>query len=161
VGLRILSKFGGQTLPQFDNVALNLAVFGFAVLLSLTTGLVFGGLPAMQISRMDPMEILRDSSRSTTAGGRRLKIRGLFVIGQVALALVLLIGAGLMTHTLLRLNMIHPGFDPHGLATVQIPFPRTLYRTLGPSPTGGLQVEMSPRLNTQVEDVRNRIANLP
>src|SRR5262249_41473640 len=117
--------------------------------------------PAIHISRMHPMEVLRDSSRSTTAGGRRLKIRGVFVIAQVALALVLLIGAGLMTHTLLRLNMIHPGFVPQELVTVQIPFPRTLYRSLGLSPTGGLQVDMSSRLNTQVEDVRNRIANLP
>jgi putative ABC transport system permease protein len=108
------------------------------------------------------MEVLRDSSRSTTAGGAQQKLRGAFVVVQVALSLVLLIGAGLLTRSLLRLNMVQPGLDPLGLVTFQIPFSRTLYRGGGGNtPTGGLLVEMSPRLNQLTEQVRERLAALP
>jgi putative ABC transport system permease protein len=160
-GFRILERFASGIVPDSGAATLNFTVFGFAVLLSLMTGLVFGGIPAFQVSRTDPIEFLRDASRSATAGRRRLQLRGAFVIAQVALALVLLIGAGLLTHSLLRLNLVQPGFEPQGLVTVQIPFPRTLYKQIGNSPTGGLLVEMGPRLNVMIDQLRDRIANLP
>jgi putative ABC transport system permease protein len=160
-GLRILTRFATGLAPEFGDAALDLTVFGFAMLLSLITGLVFGGFPAVRVSRTDPVEFLRDASRSATASGRSLKLRGAFVIAQVALAVVLLIGAGLLAHSLLRLNMVRPGLDPEGLVTFQIPFSRTLYRGAGNSPTGGLLVEMGPQLNLKINQVTDRIAKLP
>jgi len=161
-GLRLFALLAPTVLPGSGDVALNLPVFGFAVLLSLATGIIFGAIPAIQISRPDLMEVLRDSSRSTTASGARRNLRGAFVVVQVALSLVLLIGAGLMTHSLLRLNMVQPGLDPHGLVTFQIPYSRALYRNgLGNTPSGGLLVEMSPRLHQLTDQVRDRLAALP
>jgi putative ABC transport system permease protein len=164
----LLSLAGGvlgmapTVLPGTGEVELNWPVFAFGMLLSLATGVIFGVIPALQISRPDLMEVLRDSSRSTTAGGAGQRMRGAFVVVQVALSLVLLIGAGLLTRSLLRLNMVQPGLDPHGLVTFQIPFSRTLYRGGGGNtPTGGLLVEMSPRLNQLTEQVRERLAALP
>jgi putative ABC transport system permease protein len=161
-GLRFFTVLAPTVLPGSGDVELNLPVFAFGVLLSLATGVIFGVIPAIQISRPDLMEVLRDSSRSTTAGGARQRIRGAFVVLQVALSLVLLIGAGLLAHSLLRLNMVQPGLDPHGLVTFQIPFSRSLYRGTGQNtPTGGLMVEMTPRLNQLTEQVREKLAALP
>ena len=161
-GLKIFTVLAPAVLPGAGDVELNLPVFAFGVLLSLATGVIFGVIPALQVSRPDLMEVLRDSSRSTTAGGAQQKLRGAFVVVQVALSLVLLIGAGLLTRSLLRLNMVQPGLDPLGLVTFQIPFSRTLYRGGGGNtPTGGLLVEMSPRLNQLTEQVRERLAALP
>lgn len=162
-GLRLFTVVAPSVLPGAGEVEVSLPVFAFGVLLSLATGVIFGVLPALQISRPDLMEVLRDSSRSATAGGARQRLRSAFVVIQVALSLVLLIGAGLLTRSLLRLNMIQPGLDPHGLITFQIPYSRTLYHAAGQNntPTGGLMVEMSPKLNQLTEQVRERLAALP
>jgi putative ABC transport system permease protein len=161
-GLQMFTTVVQSALPNGVHVTMDLVVLVFALVLSLATGLIFGTLPALQISRPDLMGSLRESSRSATAGGLRQKLRGAFVVAQVALALVLLIGAGLLTHSLLRLNMVQPGFTPHGLVTFQVPFSRTLYRNSGRNtPSGGFEVEMTPRFNVLVEQVRERIANLP
>jgi putative ABC transport system permease protein len=161
-GLRFFTVLAPTVLPGSGDVALDLPVFAFGLLLSLATGVIFGAIPALQISRPDLMEVLRDSSRSTTAGGVGQRIRGAFVVIQVALSLILLIGAGLLTRSLLRLNMVQPGLDSHGLVTFQIPFSRSLYRGGGGNtPTGGLLVEMSPRLNQLTEQVREKLAAIP
>jgi putative ABC transport system permease protein len=161
-GLRFFTVLAPTVLPGSGDVELDLPVFAFALLLSLATGVIFGVIPAIQISRPDLMEVLRESSRSTTGGGAGQRIRGAFVVIQVALSLVLLIGAGLLTHSLLRLNMVQPGLDPHGLVTFQIPFSRSLYRGTGQNtPTGGLMVEMTPRLNLLTEQVREKLAAIP
>ena len=161
-GLRSFSVLAPNLLPGTGDVQMNLPVFALGVLLSLATGFIFGAIPALQISRPDLMDALRDSSRSTTIGRAGQKVRGAFVVSQVALSLVLLVGAGLLTHSLIRLNMIRPGLNPRGLVTFQIPFSRTLYRGGGGNtPTGGLLVEMSPRLNVLTEQVRDKLAAIP
>jgi hypothetical protein len=143
-GLRILTTALPSVLPAGVQVEMDLRVLAFALGLSLATGVVFGILPAIQISSGDLIGALRESSRSTTASPTRHRLSSAFVVVQVALALVLLIGAGLLTNSLVRLNMVRPGFEPHGVLTVQVPFSRTLYRNGGGNtPTGGLLVEMT------------------
>jgi putative ABC transport system permease protein len=162
-GLRALTVLAPSVLPGTGDVELNLPVFAFGALLTLGTAVIFGVIPALQMSRPDLMEVLRDSSRSATAGGAAHRLRAGFVVVQVALSLVLLVGAGLMARSLLRLNMVQIGLEPHGLVTFQVPFSRTLYRGAGSinTPTGGMMVEMSPRLNQLTEQVRDRLAALP
>jgi len=160
-GLEMFKTLAPSVLPGGIRLTMDLLVLGFGLMLSLATGLIFGTLPAVHISRPDLMGILRESSRSTTGGAFRQRLRGAFVVSQVALALILLIGAGLLTHSLLRLNMAQPGFSPHGLVTFQVPFSRTLYRGAGNTPTGGLQVEMTPKFNVLTERVRDQVANIP
>jgi putative ABC transport system permease protein len=162
VGLRIATSLVPTVVPPSGLVNLDLAVIGFTFGLSILTGLVFGVLPAIQASRPDVMDVLRESTRITTLSGGRQRLRGAFVVTQVALSLVLLIGAGLLTHSLMRLNLVHSGFDPQGLATFQVPFSRSLYRNAGGNtPTGGLLVEMTPRLNVLIQQIHERLASLP
>jgi hypothetical protein len=85
-----------------NRIQLDSSVLAFTALLSIATGLMFGILSALQVSR-DLMDALRDSSRSTTAGGARHRVRSILVVGQISLSLVLLIGAGLMIKSFLRL----------------------------------------------------------
>jgi predicted permease len=160
-GLRAFTTVAPTVLPTGVHVHMDLGVVAFAVALALATGIVFGALPAVQVSRPDLMSVLRESSRSVTAGGMRHRLRGAFVVLQVALALVLLIGAALLTHSLLRLNMVEPGLSTHGLLTFQVPFSRNLYRQTGNSPTGGLQVEMSSQFNVRTERMRETLAGIP
>jgi putative ABC transport system permease protein len=105
------------SLPLQDELALNRAVAAFAALLIVGTGVAAGLAPALQLSRANVQETLQDGSRAATEGvrGRRVR-RGLLGL-ELALALALLAGAGLMGRTLLRLHDIDPGFDPRNLLT--------------------------------------------
>jgi putative ABC transport system permease protein len=161
-GVKIFATFASSVLPANVEVKMDLLVVVFALGLSLTTGVIFGVLPAIQISRGDLMGALRESSRNVTASAVRHRLGSAFVVVQVALALVLLIGAGLLTNSLLQLSMVRPGFEPHGLLTFQVPFSRSLYRNVGGNtPTGGLQVEMTPRFNVLTHDVLDHLKNTP
>jgi predicted permease len=97
-------------LPALD-VRLDARILGFTAAISLITGVLFGLAPALQASRPDLIEALKDESGSVTAGGRRAVIRNALVVGQVALSVVILISAGLCIRSLNRLNAIDAGFD--------------------------------------------------
>ena len=158
-GLRVLASALPAMLPRFVEVALSPAVLGYSLLLSLATGLLFGALPAVQMSRSDLMDVLREASRSTQ---RRSHLRGALVAAEMALAVVLLVGAGLLVNSLLRLNLVRPGFDPHNLATFQIPFPRSLYKQTGANTiAGGMLLEIVPKLNQVSEEIRERLELVP
>jgi putative ABC transport system permease protein len=106
-------------IPRLDQVELNGPVVIFALGLSLLTGVVFGLAPAVGSSRVNLVEHLKEGQRSSSAGiGSRL--RGSLVISQVALALVLLIGAGLLAETFVRLTTLRPGFNQQNLLTIQL-----------------------------------------
>ncbi len=112
------------------DIRLDGMVLGFTVLLSIGTGVLFGLVPALQISRPDLNEVLRDRG---TAGGRRgffsVTARGLLVMGQVALSIVLLIGAALLIESFYRLHSVDPGFEAKNLLTAKIALPRARYDT--------------------------------
>jgi putative ABC transport system permease protein len=102
-------------------------VFAFTCLFSLITGLIFGLTPAMGASNVNLGESLKEAVRSTGRGFRGRGIRGLLVVSQVALAVVLLCGAGLLIISFLRLQRVGLGFDPENILIVQLQLSRTRY----------------------------------
>jgi putative ABC transport system permease protein len=115
----LLIALGPRNLPRLRHVGLDPTVLGFTALAALVSAVVFGVLPALRASRADVMETLRTSGRSGgLAGGRRL--REAVVIVEVALAFVLLIGAGLMVRSFVALHRSSPGYDPQNVLTFSV-----------------------------------------
>src|SRR5207253_5345510 len=104
--------------PKVGEISLNWSVTGFTLALSLATGILAGITPAIHASRPDLNECLKQASRGS--GGARARTRAVLVVAEIALAFVLLIGAGLMVNSLVRLLHVNPGFDPRKLLTMQI-----------------------------------------
>ena len=104
---------------------LDLRVLAFTAALSLATAVVFGVLPALHVEA--PAEALKEAGRTGTGGLRRGRLRSALVVAEVALALVLLIGAGLLTRSFVRLQRVDPGFDPSGVMTADLWLPATKY----------------------------------
>jgi putative ABC transport system permease protein len=122
--LRLVRAFGPDV-PRLDEVALDGRVLAFTLGTALATGLLFGLAPALQTSRVDLHALLQLGGRAAMAAGRRL--RDSLVVGELALAMMLLIGAGLMIGSFLRLQRVDPGFDPDGVLTVRLDLPSEEY----------------------------------
>ncbi|HSE37331.1 MAG TPA: ABC transporter permease, partial [Blastocatellia bacterium] len=115
-------------IPHLEQVRLDGDVVAFAVSVSLLIGVLFGLAPALGSSRVNLVEHLKEGQKTSSAGlGSRL--RGTLVVWQVALALVLLVGAGLLGQTFIRLVSLQPGFNPQNLLTVQLFLPTERYKT--------------------------------
>lgn len=124
---RYLATAGTSYLPQGVPIAMDGRVLLFSVAISLLTGVLFGILPALQLSRTNVNETLRDEGRGSTGGHRRAQLKSLLVVGQVALSLLLLIGAGLLVRSFSRLLRVDPGIDPHNVLTMNISLPTVKY----------------------------------
>src|SRR6476646_10124571 len=105
--------------PRIEQVGIDYRVLAFAFGVSALTGILFGIVPALQASRLDVMSALKEGGRSGE-GHRRTSARSLLLIGEVALSLTLLVGAGLLIKSFLRLQEIRPGFNPHHVLTAQL-----------------------------------------
>jgi len=116
--LQGLSRLAPASLPRLDQVRMDPRVLGFAALVSLATGLLFGLVPALKLSRPDLRGPLSSDSVSV-AGGSAPRARRLLVVADLALALMLLAGAGLMLKTLGRLLQVDPGFRPDRVLSLQ------------------------------------------
>ncbi len=134
-------------LPNGVSPRLNAPVLAFTFALSLLTGILFGLLPALRFSRPDLQESLKESSRGSTAGGARSRLRSALVVAQMALALVLLIGSGLLLRSFLSAAGIRPGFDPGNLLTLEYRLPRNKY------PDGAQQTEFHRKVVERVEQI--------
>ncbi|HWS54266.1 MAG TPA: ABC transporter permease [Pyrinomonadaceae bacterium] len=126
-GVELLAAFSPRDLVDLGNVRLNLPVLGFTLLVALLTGVVFGLAPALEATRHDTNETLKEGGRGGTSGRRRARLRGGFVVTEVALALVLLVGAGLMLKSFARLQSVSPGFEPEGVLTMRVVLPGSKY----------------------------------
>jgi putative ABC transport system permease protein len=118
VGVRALVALSPAGLPRVGAIHIDSAVFAFGLLITTAIGLIVGLLPALQASHGDPHSGLQKNSRTTTGG--RLSTRRALAVSQVALALVLLVTAGLVLRSLQRLFAIDPGFDSSHLLTMQV-----------------------------------------
>src|SRR5262245_5175538 len=119
----LLLAIAPDNLPRAYDIRLDTRVAGFTLLVSLLTGIVFGLLPALQASKINLGETLKEGGRAA-AGLLRRGLRGFLVVSEVALAFVLLIGAGLLIRSFARLTEVNPGIDPRGVLTMDI-FPPT------------------------------------
>lgn len=127
IATRALVAWGASQLPPGMLVSVDLRVLGFAVLLSLLTGISFGIFPALQLARVDLQTTLREEGRGASSGHARTRTNGLLVVGQVALSLVLLIAAGLLLRSYSRLLSVDPGFDAHNVLTMNLSLPTVKY----------------------------------
>jgi putative ABC transport system permease protein len=126
---RLLVALGPDSVPRLEELSIDARVFGFAILVALSTMLIFAGLPAIQAARQDPQDGLRADGRSATSGSGRRRIRAALTIGEVALSVALLIGAGLLMRSFARLQQVEPGFSVSGLMTARVSLPSTTYPT--------------------------------
>ncbi len=127
VGTRALLTWGASQLPQEVPIGMDLRVLLFTGITSLLAGIFFGTFPALQLSRLDLDATLRDEGRGASAGHARTQMKSLLVVGQVALSLLLLIGAGLLLRSFGRLLRIDPGFDAHNVLTMNVSLPTVKY----------------------------------
>ncbi|HEX3229290.1 MAG TPA: ABC transporter permease, partial [Pyrinomonadaceae bacterium] len=127
-GTPLLVSFIPEKVPRIHEISVDLRVLGFAFLISLLTGIVFGLAPALQASRIDLNESLKESARGTTGGLRQNRLRAFLIVSEVSLAVILMIGAALLTKSFVRLIDVKPGFDPSHTLTMEVSLP-----TLPPS----------------------------
>ncbi|HKP13968.1 MAG TPA: FtsX-like permease family protein, partial [Blastocatellia bacterium] len=106
-------------------------VLGFTMLVSLLTGLIFGLVPAVEASRTSLGETLKEGGKAAASGGRSHRLRSLFVIAEIAMALVLLVGSGLLIKSFAKLHSVSPGFNPNQLLTVGLRLPFKKYPEAG------------------------------
>ncbi|HEX8775383.1 MAG TPA: ABC transporter permease [Pyrinomonadaceae bacterium] len=127
-GIDLLIALSPADVPRLEEIGLHGPVFAWTLLVSLLTGLLFGLAPALQASKPDLNEALKESGGRTTGGVGRSRLRNMLVVSEVALALVLLVGAGLMIRSFMRLQQTSPGFEPKNLLTMNISLPRQKYK---------------------------------
>ncbi|HET7452806.1 MAG TPA: ABC transporter permease, partial [Thermoanaerobaculia bacterium] len=116
-----------QRLPRAPEIGLDLRVLAFTSAVAVATGVIFGLAPAIQGAGTDIRTGLLETSRTTRGDSRRRRIRGFLVAGEVALAVVLLVGAGLVLRTILRLEAVDPGFRPERLVAARVELPPSRY----------------------------------
>jgi putative ABC transport system permease protein len=125
-GVDLLSASGAGNLPRATEIGVDARVVAFTALVTLLTGVAFGLVPALQNSAAVPGSALKAAGRGASAsGGRRLS--GALIIAETALALVLLVGAGLLVKSFARLQEVDPGFDHENVLTMRVPLPRARY----------------------------------
>ena len=115
-----------NALPFLNNLHVDGGILAFACGLSLVTGVVFGLAPALQTARLDLQEALKEGGRSASSSGRQ-RLRSTLVVTEIALAVVLLVGAGLMMKSLLRLLQVNLGFNPENVLTMTVALPTSKY----------------------------------
>ena len=109
------------------DVALDARVLGFTALVAFATSIIFSLAPALRAIRIDLTDSLKDGSQSVSGGGARQRFRNGLVVVEMALAVVLLVGAGLMLRSLWSLQRVELGFDPSSVLTMRISLPQSSY----------------------------------
>ena len=125
-GAAALIRLIPEDVPRLAEINIDGRVFGFTLLISVVTGVVFGLAPALQASKVELTEAIKEGSRGSGAGGRG-RLRGALVVAEIAIALMLLIGAGLLLQTFRRLQQVDLGFDTHNILTATVELPDARY----------------------------------
>lgn len=129
IATRALVTWGASQLPTGIPIGIDPLVLVFTLVVSVLTGVIFGMFPALQLSRVELNSTLRDEGRGTSSGHSHGRAKNALVIGQVALSLLLLIGAGLLLHSFSRLLNVDPGFDASNVLTMNVSLPTVKYST--------------------------------
>jgi len=158
-GIRLFLSLTPAWFAQNYQIGLDARVLAFTLGLSLFTGIAFGLAPAWQASKTNPNDSLKEGGRAS-GGVSRHRTRSALVVSEVALALVLLISAGLMINTFLRLQRVDPGFNPEKLLTLEVFLSGTKYLETAPK----REIDMSritPEVDRYHQRVFERIRTLP
>jgi putative ABC transport system permease protein len=128
-GVKAMLSLFGENLPRVHEISVDVRVLGFTVAIALLTSVLFGLTPALQASKLNINESLKEGSRGVSGGARHNRVRSALVVAEVALSLVLLIGAGLMIKSLAGLLNVDPGFKSDNTLTMRIALPGSKYPT--------------------------------
>ena len=123
----MLAAFGPADLPRLDEIGVNSTVIAFTFGMACLTSLIFGLVPALQASRPEVEQSLKEAARGSTVGTRGHRLRSVFVVSQFALSLVLLVGAGLLIRSFAELRSVQPGFEARGVVTLWQALPKAGY----------------------------------
>lgn len=126
-GLDLLRSIGAQTVPRLAEVNLDLRVLLVTLGTAVVTGIIIGLIPALASGKPELTEALKEGGRGSTSGLRRNRLRNALVVAEVALALVLLVGASLLLKSFVRLQNVHPGFEPKNILTMEVALPLLKY----------------------------------
>jgi len=126
-GVELLVKLSAGSIPPTAQVRIDATVLGFTLLISLVTGVLFGLAPALRTMKLNLSESLKEGGRSGSEGPQRNRTRSALVVLESAVAVVLLIGAGLLIRSLIELQKVSPGFDAHNVLTMRVDLPRAKY----------------------------------
>jgi putative ABC transport system permease protein len=147
-GVQLLVKLSEGSVPPTAKVKIDATVLGFTLLISVLTGLLFGLAPALRTAKVNLIDCLKDGVRGGSESTLRNRTRSLLVVFESAVAVMLLIGAGLLIRSLVALQHVNPGFDPNNVLTVRVDLPRHKYDT--------------PEKSTNFfQQLQTRIAGLP
>ena len=126
--IKLLISIIPPNTPRMDEIGIDLRVFGFALGVTVLAGLLFGLFPALQTSRPNLNEMLKDSGRHGAESGGRNRVGGLLIVSEIALSFVLLAGAGLLIKSFLNLRQIDPGFNADNVLTMRLSLPPGKYK---------------------------------
>ncbi|HEV8135450.1 MAG TPA: ABC transporter permease [Pyrinomonadaceae bacterium] len=144
---RLLVSISPPNSPRFEEIGMDFRVFGFAFAVTFITGVVFGLVPAIQTSKIDFNETLKESGRSGSQA-RRNRIGSALMVSEIALSFMLLVGAGLLIKSFIHLREVNPGFNPSNMLTMRLSLPAGKYQ------------QGEPRLQV-FRQVVERISSLP
>ena len=125
---RLLATYGPREIPRLQQAGLDFRVLGFTLLLTVVTVLLFGVAPALQGTKPDLVNALKEGGEWAGSGRVRQRARKLLVVAELTLALALMVTAGLLARSFLSLIQVRPGFEPHNLLTIDVSLPRWRYK---------------------------------
>ena len=147
-GVKLLVSLGEDTIPRTANVKIDATVLAFTLLISLATGLLFGLAPAFRTMKENLVDALKDGMRGGGEATVKNRTRSLLVVFESAIAVMLLIGAGLLIRSLVALQNVDPGFDPNNVLTLRVDLSRQKYNT-------------PEKASNFFEQLETRVAGLP
>ena len=144
---KLLIAISPPNSPRFDEIRPDASVFAFTLGLTVVTGLLFGLAPALQASRLDLNERLKEGGRSGASGAGHNRIRSVMMVSEIALSFMLLVGAGLLIRSFMRLRDVSPGFNPANVLSVRVSLSGARY------PAGEPRVQMLLQTIERVKSV--------
>ena len=155
-GLRIFLAMAANRFPRTDEIAIDGTVLLFTLAVSLLTGILFGLGPAWRATQLNLVTMLKEGGRQST-GGRRHRSNRILAVGEVALAFVLLVGAGLMINSVLRLQQVEVGYNPENLLTGRVQLASSRYVEV----LAGNMKRVTPQTPLFYQQVKERLAAIP